>query len=151
MDRRERQESYDDLHHACAWRPFPGLKLLLDRFPNARAFATAAAVAGMQYQMSPEFISSFWQPRFPGQVPSQLVAPEILHGDAWYLEGEALKIIELGHTDTAHSTKCSAEFRPQPDIAIRGLAHAIEVIVPFTNLVDPRIPVRVLFKRHVKN
>jgi glyoxylase-like metal-dependent hydrolase (beta-lactamase superfamily II) len=83
---------------------FLGLKLLLDRFPNARAFATAAAVAGMQYQMSPEFISSFWEPRFPGQVPSQLVVPEILDGDTLYLEGEELKIIELGHTDTAHST-----------------------------------------------
>jgi glyoxylase-like metal-dependent hydrolase (beta-lactamase superfamily II) len=83
---------------------FLGLKLLLDGFPNARAFATAAAVAGMQRQMSPEFISSFWEPRFPGQVPSQLVLPEILDGDTLYLEGEELKIIELGHTDTAHST-----------------------------------------------
>jgi hypothetical protein len=49
----------------------------------------------MRYQMSPEFISSFWEPRFPGQVPSQLVAPEILDGDTLYLEGEELKIIEL--------------------------------------------------------
>src|SRR6201987_3685645 len=60
---------------------FLGLKLLLDRFPNARAFATASVVAGMQHQMSSEFISSFWEPRFPGQVPSQLVVPEILVGD----------------------------------------------------------------------
>src|ERR1700740_3538961 len=41
---------------------FLGLKLLLDSFPNAKAFATAAAVAGMQNQMSPEVISSFWEP-----------------------------------------------------------------------------------------
>jgi glyoxylase-like metal-dependent hydrolase (beta-lactamase superfamily II) len=83
---------------------FLGVKLLLDSFPNARAFAHAAAVAGMKHQMSPEFISSFWEPRFPGQVPSQLVAPEVLDGDTFYLEGEELKTIELGHTDTAHST-----------------------------------------------
>jgi glyoxylase-like metal-dependent hydrolase (beta-lactamase superfamily II) len=83
---------------------FLGLKLLLDRFPNARAFATAAAVAGMQHQISPEFISSFWEPRFPGQVPSQLVVPEILDGETLYLEGEELKIMKTGHTDTAHST-----------------------------------------------
>ena len=83
---------------------FLGLKLLLDRFPNARAFATAASVAGMQYQMSPEFISSFWEPRFPGQIPSQMAVPEILDGDTLYLEGEELKVIELGHTDTPHST-----------------------------------------------
>jgi glyoxylase-like metal-dependent hydrolase (beta-lactamase superfamily II) len=83
---------------------FLGLKLLLDRFPNARAFATASAVAGMQRQMSPDFISSFWEPRFPGQIPSELVLPEVLDGDTLYLEGEELKVIDLGHTDTAHST-----------------------------------------------
>ena len=96
---------------------FLGLKLLLDRFPNARAFATASAVAGMQHQMSPEFISSFWEPRFPGQVPSQLVVPEILDGDALYLEGEELKIIELGHTDTAHPT---ALYVPSIGLVVSG-------------------------------
>src|SRR5262249_8696019 len=40
----------------------------------------------------------------PGQVPSQLVAPEILDGDTLYLEGEELKVVELGHTDTPDST-----------------------------------------------
>jgi glyoxylase-like metal-dependent hydrolase (beta-lactamase superfamily II) len=37
---------------------FLGLKFLLDRFPNARAFATASAVAGMQHQINPDFINS---------------------------------------------------------------------------------------------
>ena len=83
---------------------FLGLKLLLDSFPYASAFATASGVSGMQYQISPEFVKSFWEPRFPGQVPSQLVLPEILQGDTLYLEGEELKVIELGHTDTSHST-----------------------------------------------
>jgi glyoxylase-like metal-dependent hydrolase (beta-lactamase superfamily II) len=87
---------------------FFSLKLLLDRFPNARAFATAATVAAMQKQIEPEFIQSFWEPRFPGQVPSQLVLPEILEGDTLYLEGEELKVVELGHTDTAHSTALHA-------------------------------------------
>jgi glyoxylase-like metal-dependent hydrolase (beta-lactamase superfamily II) len=83
---------------------FLGLKFLLDRFPNARAFATASAVAAMQNQIKPEFISSFWEPRFPGQVPSQLAVPEVLDGDALSLEGEELKVVELGHTDTRHTT-----------------------------------------------
>ena len=83
---------------------FFGLKLLLDRFPNARAFATASSVAGMQNQIKPDFIKSFWEPRFPGQVPQRLVTPEILKGDTLYLEGDVLKVIELGHTDTANST-----------------------------------------------
>jgi glyoxylase-like metal-dependent hydrolase (beta-lactamase superfamily II) len=83
---------------------FFGLKLLLDRFPNARAFATASVVAAMRSQIKPDFVRSFWEPRFPGQVPSQLVVPEVLGGDTLYLEGEELKVVELGHTDTSHST-----------------------------------------------
>jgi glyoxylase-like metal-dependent hydrolase (beta-lactamase superfamily II) len=83
---------------------FFGLKFLLDKFPNARAFATASSVAAMQKQISPDVIKSFWEPRFPGQVPSALVVPEVLKGDTLYLEGEELKIIELGHTDTVHTT-----------------------------------------------
>jgi glyoxylase-like metal-dependent hydrolase (beta-lactamase superfamily II) len=96
---------------------FFGLKLLLDRFPNARAFATAATVAAMQKQIEPEFIQSFWAPRFPGQVPSQLVLPEILEKDALYLEGEELKVVELGHTDTAHST---ALYAPSIGLVVSG-------------------------------
>jgi len=37
---------------------FFGLKLLLDRFPNARAFSTASSVAAMQNQISTHFIKS---------------------------------------------------------------------------------------------
>jgi glyoxylase-like metal-dependent hydrolase (beta-lactamase superfamily II) len=81
-----------------------GLKQLLDKFPNAKAISVASNVAAIQDQIKPEFVQSFWEPRFPGQLPSQLIAPETLAGDTFYLEGEELKIVELGHTDTAHST-----------------------------------------------
>ena len=83
---------------------FFGLKLLLDRFPNARAFATASVVAAIQDQIKPDFMKSVWEPRFPGQLPSQLVAPEVLEGNTIYLEGEALNVLDLNHTDTSHST-----------------------------------------------
>jgi glyoxylase-like metal-dependent hydrolase (beta-lactamase superfamily II) len=83
---------------------FFGLKLLLASFPNARAFAAAQAVMGMQNQINPDYVRSFWAPRFPGQLPSQLAAPEVLHGNKLWLEGEELRVIELGHTDTSHST-----------------------------------------------
>src|SRR5258708_16577286 len=66
---------------------FFGLKHLLDRFPNARAFATARVVAAMRNQIEPDFVRSFWEPRFPGQVPSPLTVPQILEGDTLYLEG----------------------------------------------------------------
>jgi glyoxylase-like metal-dependent hydrolase (beta-lactamase superfamily II) len=81
-----------------------GLKRLLDKFPNAKPISTARNVAAIEEQIKPEFVQSFWEPRFPGQLPSRFIAPEVLEGDAFYLEGEELKVVELGHTDTAHST-----------------------------------------------
>jgi len=44
----------------------------------------------MRNQINPDFVRSFWEPRFPSQVPSQLAVPEILEGDTLYLEGEEL-------------------------------------------------------------
>ena len=83
---------------------FFGLKLLLDRFPDAKAFATRSVVTAMQNQIKPDVVRSFWEPRFPGQVPSELVVPEILDGNTLYLEGEELNVVHLGHTDTSDTT-----------------------------------------------
>jgi glyoxylase-like metal-dependent hydrolase (beta-lactamase superfamily II) len=83
---------------------FFGLKLLLDKFPNAKAIATASVVAAIRDQIKPDYIRSVWEPRFPGQLPAQFAAPEVLEGDTFYLEGEELKVVELGHTDTSHTT-----------------------------------------------
>jgi glyoxylase-like metal-dependent hydrolase (beta-lactamase superfamily II) len=83
---------------------FFGLKLLLDRFPGAKAFATRSVVAAMQNQIKPDVVRSFWEPRFPGQVPAELVVPEVLDGNTLYLEGEELNVVHLGHTDTSDTT-----------------------------------------------
>jgi len=96
---------------------FFGLKLLLNKFPNARAVATASVVAAIQDQITPEYVKSFWEPRFPGQIPSQLAAPEVLDSDAFYLEGEELKVVELGHTDTSHTT---ALYVPSIGLVVAG-------------------------------
>jgi len=96
---------------------FLGLKLLLDKFPNAKAIATTSVVAAIQDQIKPKYIQSVWQPRFPGQIPSQLIAPEVIEGDTFYLEGEELKVVELGHTDTSHTT---ALYVPSIGLVISG-------------------------------
>jgi len=94
-----------------------GLKHLLDKFPNARAISIATNAATIQDQIKPEFVQSFWEPRFPGQLPTQLIAPAVLEGDTFHLEGEELKVVKLGHTDTAHST---ALYVPSIGLAISG-------------------------------
>jgi glyoxylase-like metal-dependent hydrolase (beta-lactamase superfamily II) len=96
---------------------FFGIGRLLDRFPDARAIATAPVVAAIRAQIKPDVVRSFWEPRFPGQIPSELVAPEVLEADTFHLEGEELKVISLGHTDTSNSTGL---YVPSIDLVISG-------------------------------
>ena len=81
-----------------------GTGALLERFPNARAVATPDVVRVMRQQASPEFLEKFWKAGFPGQIPDRLVIAEELKGNVINLEGHDLVAVELGHTDTDHTT-----------------------------------------------
>jgi glyoxylase-like metal-dependent hydrolase (beta-lactamase superfamily II) len=82
---------------------FYGLGILLDRFPGARAIATPKTVSGMQVYLSPA-VQRLARRIFPGQVPTKLVAPEAYEQDTFTLEGNDVRIIEQGHTDSADTT-----------------------------------------------
>ena len=82
-----------------------GLGAVLDRFPDAQAFALPAAIEQMRVGTTPEFLESFWRPRFDGKLPRALVLPEPLEGHTIGLEGHELVVVELGHTDT-DQTSC---------------------------------------------
>ena len=81
-----------------------GLGALLNRFPEARAVATPGVVETMRRQASPEFVSNFWEARYPGQIPEHLVIAEELKGSVIQLEGRDLLVVKVGHTDTEHTT-----------------------------------------------
>jgi glyoxylase-like metal-dependent hydrolase (beta-lactamase superfamily II) len=81
-----------------------GIGALLERFPNARAVATPDVVRDMRQQASLEFLEKFWKAGFPGQIPDRLVIAEELKGNVIDLEGHDLVAVELGHTDTDHTT-----------------------------------------------
>jgi glyoxylase-like metal-dependent hydrolase (beta-lactamase superfamily II) len=81
-----------------------GVGTLLERFPNARAVATPNAVNVMRQNASPEFLRTVWEAGFPGQIPDKLVIAEEFKGNVVDLEGHELVIVELGHTDTDHTT-----------------------------------------------
>ena len=83
---------------------FFGIAALQERFPNARAVATADVVRVMRQQASPEYVANFWNVRFPGQIPKRLVIAEELAGHVIDLEGRDLVVVEVGHTDTDHTT-----------------------------------------------
>jgi glyoxylase-like metal-dependent hydrolase (beta-lactamase superfamily II) len=82
---------------------FYGLGILLDRFPGARAIATPKTLNAIQMYLSPQ-VQRLARQLFPGQVPTNLVAPESYERDTFTLEGQEIRIIEQGHTDSADTT-----------------------------------------------
>jgi glyoxylase-like metal-dependent hydrolase (beta-lactamase superfamily II) len=81
-----------------------GIATLLERFPNARAVATPDVVKVMRQHASPEVLEKVWKVSFPGQIPERLLIAEELKGNVIDLEGDELVVVELGHTDTDHTT-----------------------------------------------
>jgi glyoxylase-like metal-dependent hydrolase (beta-lactamase superfamily II) len=81
-----------------------GLSVILDRFRGARAVALPAVIEQMRHGSTPEFLTSFWNRRFPGQIPDRLVLADPLPGHTIDLEGHELVALKLGHTDTDDTT-----------------------------------------------
>src|SRR2546426_1673250 len=83
---------------------FFGTSTVLERFPGARFVARPEVIEIMRQQASPESLETFWNPRFPDQISSQLAVAEELTGDVITLEGHDLVSVPLGFTDTASTT-----------------------------------------------
>jgi glyoxylase-like metal-dependent hydrolase (beta-lactamase superfamily II) len=81
-----------------------GLGTILDRFPDAQALAVPDVIDQMRRGSTPEFLASFWESRFPSQLPHELVLAEPLRESAIELEGNDLVAVALGHTDTDETT-----------------------------------------------
>ncbi len=81
-----------------------GLGTILERFPNAKAVAIPSVARNIASQIASDFIETFWKPRFPGQIPEDLVGVEELEGGRFELEGKELVVVDLGHTDTDDTT-----------------------------------------------
>jgi len=81
-----------------------GVGTLLERFPKTRVMATINTVKVMRQNASPEALDGAWKPGFPGQIPDKLAIAEELEANVIDLEGNELVVVELGHTDTDHTT-----------------------------------------------
>jgi glyoxylase-like metal-dependent hydrolase (beta-lactamase superfamily II) len=82
---------------------FYGLGILLDRFPGARAITTPAVLNAMQPSFTP-LVQRLARRMFPGQVPTRFVPPNPYEHGTFTLEGQELRIIEQGRTDSPDST-----------------------------------------------
>jgi len=83
---------------------FFGTSTVLEQFPGARFVALPEVIKIMREQASAESLATFWNPRFPGQISSQLAIAEELTGNVINLEGQDLVSVPLGFTDTASTT-----------------------------------------------
>jgi glyoxylase-like metal-dependent hydrolase (beta-lactamase superfamily II) len=83
---------------------FFGASVLLERFPKARFVAVPSTIQVMKEQLSPNVVASFWEPRFPNQLPKRLLAAQELRTDVIELEGERLTVTPLGFTDSTGTT-----------------------------------------------
>src|SRR5258708_3394136 len=83
---------------------FFGIGVLQNRFPNARAVATPGVVQFMRQQASPAFIANFWRAQLRAQTAAGLGIAEELKGRVIDLEGRDRVVVEVGHTDTDHTT-----------------------------------------------
>jgi glyoxylase-like metal-dependent hydrolase (beta-lactamase superfamily II) len=95
---------------------FFGLKLLRDRFPSVRAVALPQVVESMQRALAPDSVEN-WKRRFPAQIPDLLVVAEALDDGTFSLEGSAIVAVDIGHTDTDHTTCLHV---PSIDLVVAG-------------------------------
>jgi glyoxylase-like metal-dependent hydrolase (beta-lactamase superfamily II) len=89
---------------------YSGLPVVLDRFRDARAVATAGTVEQMRNGSATAHPYRAW---FPGQIADTIPLAEPLDTGHFELEGLPLEVIETGHTDTADSTSLYA-----PDLGL---------------------------------
>jgi glyoxylase-like metal-dependent hydrolase (beta-lactamase superfamily II) len=83
---------------------FFGIKVLQDRFPNAKALATPEVVARMKLQITPDKLNSRWRKLFPNQISDVISVADPMQGDEIDLEGNKLVVARVGHTDTDETT-----------------------------------------------
>ena len=81
-----------------------GVGLLLERFPDVTVFAAPGTIEVMRYHASPEVRAAVWDRLFPGQIPEASVVATTPPGNTFELEGNELRIVEVGHTDTDKTT-----------------------------------------------
>ncbi len=77
-----------------------GLPTLLRRFPEANAVATPKVIELLKVQA----VNPLWEQNFPGQIEWPQVFPNALETNSLEVEGEALEIVDVGHSDTDAST-----------------------------------------------
>jgi len=93
-----------------------GAAALIERFPGARAYATEATIRVMREQATIGR-EQLWDKVFPGLVPDSPIVAEPVPAEGFTIEGQVLRAIEVGHTDTDDTTVLHV---PSIDLVVAG-------------------------------
>jgi glyoxylase-like metal-dependent hydrolase (beta-lactamase superfamily II) len=92
-----------------------GVGRLLDRFPTARAIATAAVVGHIEKTLDAQ--ARQWSALFGDAAVKATALPEPMDGDVIELEGAEMRVIEVGQADIYPSTVVHV---PAIDVVVAG-------------------------------
>ncbi len=81
-----------------------GLARLQEHFPEARGFATPEVVERARFEVNTPAIAAYWDASFPGELPHPPVLPAVMDSDEFQIEGQTLRALSVGQSDTEHST-----------------------------------------------
>jgi glyoxylase-like metal-dependent hydrolase (beta-lactamase superfamily II) len=94
-----------------------GTAALLRRFPGATVYATEGVIAQMRRASPDGRPSPLFAALFPGQIPRTPVVARPVPQDGILVDGEVLRPIEVGHSDTDDSTVLHV---PSIDLVVAG-------------------------------
>jgi glyoxylase-like metal-dependent hydrolase (beta-lactamase superfamily II) len=80
-----------------------GTAQLLERFPGATVYATEGTIEVMREQAG-EGREQLWDKMFPGLIPESPILAQPIPTEGLLLEGNVIQAIDVGHTDTDHSS-----------------------------------------------
>jgi glyoxylase-like metal-dependent hydrolase (beta-lactamase superfamily II) len=80
-----------------------GTAQLLERFPGATVYATQGTIEVMSEQAG-EGREQLWDKMFPGLIPESPILAQPIPTEGLLLEGNVIQAIDVGHTDTDHSS-----------------------------------------------
>ena len=98
---------------------FLGLPILLQRFPDVVPIATSRVIAHIKSEITPEHLNLVWLPVYPGQIPlpQDEVVQAMPENNAIILEGNVLRAVEVGWSDTYNTTVLHV---PSLDLVVAG-------------------------------
>jgi glyoxylase-like metal-dependent hydrolase (beta-lactamase superfamily II) len=80
-----------------------GTAQVLKRFPGATVYATEGTIEVMRKQ-AVEGRAQLWDKMFPGLIPESPILAQPIPAEGLLLEGNVMQAIEVGHTDTDHTS-----------------------------------------------